>query len=319
MWFISVFSINIFLEMYGQNRSDYCWAGPHGTFFCGTQPPWTAEVFNAVPWILTGVFIFVVLYFSVRKFLIGPMGSRLTPILGRQVAVGSVVATVLLCTVTWPVYENGFWNQRGLGTMGFWEYQYDAKLEELDGIRGQPADTLIHVDKGPVWEDWEDECLAYEQTSSLSVWETMEEGTTHSEWCVLPAKHFVNWGIYQPTRSQIVDFSGVNGHADTQTSRNIGANEIIYQGADDGSPISISESIQFEVEDLGISKVQTDIGCNFRTTVRNAGDHSQSLTLTDDSGQEIWSNSGSTCESGNNVPRFWEIIHDFLHHPIRAG
>ena len=297
VWFISVFSINIFLEMYGQNRTDYCWIGPHGTFNCGTQPPWTAEVFNAVPWILTGVFIFVVLYFSVRKFLIGPMGSRLTPILGRQVAVGSLIATVLLCTVTWPVYENGFWNQRGLGTMGFWEYQYDAKLDELDRIRGQPEDSLIHVEKGPVWEDWEEECLSYEQTNSLSVWETMEEGTTHSEWCVLPAKHFVNWGIFQPTRSQIVDFSGVNGHADTQTSRNIGANEIIYQGEEDGSPISISESIQFEVEDLGISEVQTDIGCNFRTTVRNAGDHTQSLTLTDDSGREIWSNSGPTCES----------------------
>ena len=91
--------------------------------------------------------------------------------------------------------------------MGFWEYQYDAKLDELDRIRGQPADSLIHVEKGPVWEDWEEECLSYEQTNSLSVWETMEEGTTHSEWCVLPAKHFVNWGIFQPTRSQIVDLS----------------------------------------------------------------------------------------------------------------
>ena len=87
------------------------------------------------------------------------MGSRLTPILGRQVAVGSLVATVLLCTVTWPVYENGFWHQRGLGTMGFWEYQYDAKISELDGIRGQPGDTLIHTEKGPVWEEWEDDCL----------------------------------------------------------------------------------------------------------------------------------------------------------------
>ena len=76
-------------------------------------------------------------------------------------AVGSLVTTLLLCTVTWPVYENGFWNQRGLGTMGFWEYQYDAKLVELDGIRGQPGDTLIHTEKGPMWEEWEDDCLPY--------------------------------------------------------------------------------------------------------------------------------------------------------------
>ena len=179
VWFISVFSINIFLEMYAQNRTDYCWSSAHGGFNCGTQSPWTAEVFNAIPWILTGVFIFTVLYFSVRKFLIGPLGSRLTPVLGRQVAVGSLVATVLLCTVTWPVYENGFWNQRGLGTMGFWEYQYDAKIEELDGIRGQPGDTLIHAGEVPVWEEWEDDCLPYEQTSSLSAWDSMEEGTEH--------------------------------------------------------------------------------------------------------------------------------------------
>ena len=100
VWFISVFSINIFLEMYAQNRTDYCWSSAHGGFNCGTQSPWTAEVVNAIPWILTGVFVFTVLFFSVRKFLIGPMGSRLTPILGRQVAVGSLVVTVLLCTVT---------------------------------------------------------------------------------------------------------------------------------------------------------------------------------------------------------------------------
>tara|TARA_B100000287_G_scaffold168616_1_gene159099 strand:- start:1781 stop:3826 length:2046 start_codon:yes stop_codon:yes gene_type:complete len=208
-----------------------------------------------------------------------------------------MVTTVLLCSVTWPVYENGFWNQRGLGTMGFWEYQYDAKLQELDGIRGQPSDTLIHVEKGPVWEEWEDDCLPYESTSSLSLWDNIEEGTEISDWCVLPATHWINWGIYQPTRSQIIDFGGDNGHADSQTSRNIGANEIVYDGLVDGSTVEISESITFNVEDLGIQEVPLDIGCNFRTTVRNAGVHSQSLILADSAGDIIWSNSGTTCES----------------------
>tara|TARA_B100000029_G_scaffold173719_1_gene170384 strand:+ start:12300 stop:15119 length:2820 start_codon:yes stop_codon:yes gene_type:complete len=298
VWFISVFSINIFLEMYAQNRTDYCWAGSHGTFFCGTQSPWTAEIFNAIPWILTGIFVFALLYFSIRKLLLGPMGSRLTPFLGRQIAVGSMVASVLICSVTWPIYENGFWNQRGLGTMGFWEYQYDAKLTELDGIRGQPSDTLIHVGKGPVWEEWEAECLPYDQTSGLTIWESMEEGSEHTEWCVLPAVHWVNWGLYQPTRSSIIDFSGVNGHADKQTSRNIGANDVIYEGPEDGGEIQITETIQFTVENLGISSVPTDIGCNFRTTERGAGVHSQSLVLSDEFGDPIWSTSGSTCESG---------------------
>ena len=297
VWFISVFSINIFLEMYGKNTSNYCWGNGHGGFNCGTQPPWTADVFNAVPWILTGVFIFVLLYFSVRKFLIGPMGSRLTPVLGRQIAVGSLVTTVLLCTVTWPVYENGFWNQRGLGTMGFWEYQYDAKIVELDGIRGQPADTLVHSDNGMIMEErWEGACLPYERTSSLAIWEG-HEGEDLSKWCVLPAVHWVNWGIFQPTRADIIDFSGVNGHADGQTSRNIGANEITYQGNVDGSSIEIMESISFEVENLGLAEVPTDIGCNFRTTVRGAGTHSQSLVLTDELDNILWKNQGSSCDS----------------------
>ena len=121
--------------------------------------------------------------------------------------------------------------------MGFWEYQYDAKLVELDGIRGQPGDTLIHSEGGPVWEEWGDECIPYEQTSTLAIWDTMEEGTEHAEWCVIPATHWMKWGVFQPTREKILDFSGANGHADIQTSRNIGANEIIYQGPQDGSPI----------------------------------------------------------------------------------
>ena len=182
--------------------------------------------------------------------------------------------------------------------MGFWEYQNEAKLAELDGIRGQPSDTLIHSEKGNVWEDWADDCLTYESTSGLAVWDSMEEGSEHSEWCVLPASNWVNWGIYQPTRSAIIDFSGANEHADIQTSRNIGANEITYDGNADGSSIEISESIQFSVEDLGLSSVPTDIGCNFRTTVRGTGTHAQSLTLTDDAGETVWSNSGTTCDSG---------------------
>ena len=181
--------------------------------------------------------------------------------------------------------------------MGFWEYQYDAKIEELDGIRGQPADTLIHVEKGRSWDEYGDDCLYYEETQALAVWNSMEEGTEQSDWCVLPASHWVSWGLYQPTRSSIIDFSGVNGHADIQTSRNIGSNEIIYEGLEDSGPIQISETIQFTIEDLGVAKVPTDVGCNFRTTVRNAGEHSQTLILTDDAGSTIWRNIGTTCDS----------------------
>ena len=53
----------------------------------------------------------------------------------------------------------------------------------------------------------------------------------------------------------------------------------------------------FEVEDLGVSEVPADIGCLFRTTVRGAGTHSQSLILTDSSGTEIWSTEGCVSDT----------------------
>ncbi|MBT99737.1 MAG: hypothetical protein CME14_00200 [Gemmatimonadetes bacterium] len=210
---------------------------------------------------------------------------------------GSLIATVLICTVTWPVYENGFWDQRGLGTMGFWEYQADDKMEELDGIRGQPADTLVLFEHGNVWADWEDECLTYESTGELPAWEGLQDESERADWCVIPAVHWLDWGIYQPTKTTIIDFSDINGHAVAQTSRNYGGGEFNYTGLDDGSPIEITESRTFSVENLGVGSVPADVGCNFRTTVRGAGTHAQSISLTDSSGQLLWENEGDTCDS----------------------
>ena len=59
IWFISVFSINIFLELYGKNRSDFCKLDSHGDLLCGTREPWIAEVFNSIPWVMTGVLMWI--------------------------------------------------------------------------------------------------------------------------------------------------------------------------------------------------------------------------------------------------------------------
>ena len=127
VWFISVYSINIFLELYAKDRTDYCWANSKHIFDCGRQAPWTAEIFNAVPWILTGIFIFAVLFFSIRWFLVNSIGARLTPSMGKQVAVGTLIIAVLISAVTWPIYEGGFWDYGGLGAMD--------EIEELEGMR----------------------------------------------------------------------------------------------------------------------------------------------------------------------------------------
>ena len=289
VWFISVFSINIFLDLYAKDRSDYCFLGSHSELMCGRQAPWTAEVFNAVPWILTGIFLFAIIYFPTRKFLLNSVGSRVTPRIGRQVAVGSLIAAVLISVVTWPIYENGFWDYGGLGAMD--------DLEDLDALRAQPSDTLVHVEEGNVWGQWEDECIPYEESQGLAAWNSLAEGEDVADWCVIAAVHWSEWGIFQPTKFKIIDFNGDNGHADSETGRNSADDRASFFGLEDGSEVIYSSSFTFEVEDLGVSEVPTDIGCLFRTSVRNAGTRTQSLILTDSSGSEVWRADGCISES----------------------
>ena len=286
VWFISVYSINIFLELYAKDRTDYCWANSKHIFDCGRQAPWTAEVFNAVPWILTGIFIFAVLFFAIRWSLVNSIGARLTPSMGKQVAVGSLILAVLISAVTWPIYEGGFWDYGGLGAMD--------DIEELETMRGQPSDTLVYYEKGDDWQDWEDECLTFSESSDLGVWDTLDEDYDPEKWCVIPAIHWSNWGIYQPTQRLIIDFEGFNDHS--FDGKNSGGESGEYIGTIDGTSISKSWSDVIEIEDMGVSSVFVDVGCNFRTTERGAGTHTQDLTLSNDAGNILWTAEGA-CDS----------------------
>ena len=297
VWFISVFSINIFLDLYSKDLSNYCWSDSHNYLFCGRQAPWTADVFNAIPWVLTGIFVFAVLYFGVRWFVLNSIGARLSPIIGRQIAIGTIVATVIISVVTWPIYDSGFWDYGGLGAMD--------ELEDLDGLRAQPSDTLVHQDKGNVWTEWEDDCLPYSETQGLAVWDGFDfEHDDPSDWCVIAAANWADWGIYQPTKKAIIDFAGDNGHADAEIGRNSGGSITTYSGNADESSIAITDSSTFEVENLGVFSVPADVSCTFRTvytdtgdSARNAGIHSQSIKLLDSSGSILWENEGGLCES----------------------
>ena len=284
VWFISVFSINIFLELYSKDRTDYCWANSHHVFDCGRQAPWTAEVFNAIPWILTGIFIFAVLYFGVRWFLVNSIGARLTPNMGKQVAIGSIILAVLISAVTWPIYEGGFWDYGGLGAMD--------DVEELETMRGQPADTLVYYGKGDDWSNWGDECLTFSDSSDLGVWSSLDEDEDHTKWCVIPAEHWTNWKVFQPTQSTIIDFEGVNGHDDIESGRNAAGGSFEYDGNVDSTSIEHSWNDVMHIEDIGLSSVFVDVGCNFRTTVRSAGSHTQDLSISNDAGKVLWSADG---------------------------
>ena len=216
VWFISVFSINIFLEIYAKNRADFCQLNSHAGLNCGVRQPWIADLFNVTPWLLTGIFLWIALYMGIRWFLVKSIGARTTPQLGKQVSFGTLVVTVLLCTVTWPVYDDGFWNQGGLGAMD--------DVETLEDLRGQPVDTLVDINEGHNWGSIEEGCLSYEESLANDVWldEKFEgaDALSRSDFCLVTGSQFMDWGIFQPTQKNLIDFSGVNHHLDTTLGRN---------------------------------------------------------------------------------------------------
>ena len=104
----------------------------------------------------------------------------------------------------------------------------------------------------------------------------------------------LDWGIYQPTKQVIFDYSGVNEHSVPETGRNAVFGDMTLAGDEE---VTFTDSQVFNVEDFGVASVPADIGCNFRTTVRGAGVHSQTLTLADSSSNILWSTEDGKCSS----------------------
>ena len=283
VWFISVFSINIFLELYAKNRTDFCQLNSHAGLNCGTREPWVADIFNTIPWVLTGIFIWIALYMGIRWFLVKSIGARTTPQLGKQVSLGTLIVTVILCTVTWPVYDNGFWDQGGLGAM-----DDESDLEEL---RGQPVDTLVNINEGHHWEVIEEDCLTYEQSIANEVWLNEkfegEDAYSRSDFCLVTAGHFINWGIYQPTQPELIDFTGANHHTDNAIGRNGISQEWALLGNDETGEIPISGTWAMEIEDFGLESVYVDLACGERSSEWGIGEGVGTLTVSDSSGTVI--------------------------------
>ena len=304
VWFISVFSINIFLELYAKNRADFCQLNSHAGLNCGTREPWLADLFNTIPWILTGIFLWIALYMGIRWFLVKSIGARTTPQLGKQVSFGALIVTVLLCTVTWPVYDNGFWNQGGLGAMD--------EVETLEDLRGQPVDTLVDINEGHNWAVIEDDCLTYEESIANEVWQDSkfegEDANSRSDFCMVAASHFMDWGIFQPTQKNLIDFSGVNHHTDTALGRNGISQEWVESGNDETGEIAISETWEMEIEDFGQNSVYVDLSCSERSNEWGIGAGGGVLSITDSSGvlisEESCQNSMLKLESGDYTVSF---------------
>ncbi len=254
VWFISVYSINIFLELYGKNRADFCRLDSHGDLVCGVREPWMADVFNAIPWVMTGIFIWFVIYFGVRWFLVNSIGLRTTPKLGKQIAVGGAVIAVVFSAMTWPIYDNGFWDAGGLGAM--------EDDDELYKMRSQPLDTPVHEANQFTEGKYDD--------------------------LMVPAADWLQWNLYQPTQTTIIDFAGVNNHVDLGAGVNGAEGSLVQNGS-----FTHSDSVQFTIDDTWLTAAITDISCEYRASERKVDGIlttslvSASLSITDNSGNEV--------------------------------
>ncbi len=292
VWFISVYSINIFLELYGKNRTDYCLMNSHAGLNCGVREPWLAEVFNAVPWILTGLFIWITLYFIAKWYLLKSIGARASPKVGKQVAMATLVIAILVSAVSWPVYNNGFWEVGGFGAMD--------DVEDLETLRNQPEDMLVMMDESHHAEDMLENCLTYHASSGSAIWQDStfegEDAQDRAEFCLMPASYWANWGIYQPVQETLIDFAGANNHAQTHTVDGVvvggvnGLSDSYEYTGDGGADMTYSLS----VEDLGVSSLYMDFSCTFAVPNdnRKAGDHTMSIAVTDTSGATVASAEG---------------------------
>ncbi len=239
IWFISVFSINIFLELFAKNRSDYCKLDSHGDLLCGSRDgAWLAisDIFNAVPWIMTGILIWIMIYFGGRWFFVKGLGARFTPARGKQLIVAGLLLSTAACVATWPVYNNGFWDAKGLLTID--------NYEELEAMRSQPGDIHVHE-------------------STIFLNETACE-YIDAEDLLVPAACWTQWNIYQPAQTHIIDFANSNLHRDPATQTNTVAIDTSYSGTT-GYRATGTMTVTDEYWQETITGVEIDFACAYRT------------------------------------------------------
>ena len=234
IWFISVFSINIFLELYGKNRSDFCKLDSNRDLLCGSRSPWVADLFNAIPWIMTGILLWIMIYFIAKWLFNNAWGARFTPAHGKKLIIGAFIVATAASVVSYPVYDNGFWDANGLLTI--------ADYEELEDMRSQPTDVHVH-----------------ESNEHM-----IAQGFSGE---IVPASAWMDWNIYQPARFYLIDFEDANAHQDLDLGVN-GATGIQNYSADE----NISEDGNFTItdqywpDDVDFKTVPLDATCSTRAS-----------------------------------------------------
>ncbi len=273
IWFISVFSINIFLELYGKNRTDYCKLDSHGDLLCGTRDPWIADLFNSIPWVLTGILLWIVIYFGARWLFVNAWGARFTPTHGKQLIIGALLVATAASVVSYPVYDNGFWGAKGLLTI--------ADYQELEDMRSQPNDVHVHeINEFMIAQGFEGD--------------------------VVPAAAWMDWVIYQPTRYHMIDFSDANGHQDLENGINGATSKDTYSGEETiWTTGSFTITDDYWPADNNFKTVPVDAICSTRASevVIDGGQSTSrmietSLIVTDSSGDNVIDTDCSTGMAG---------------------
>ena len=273
VWFISVFSINIFLDLYGKNRTDACRVS-HGELICGVRQPWIADVFNSIPWVLTGILIWILIYFFGRGLLVSAIGVRTTPALGKQIAVTGLVIAVMFSVATFDFYDRGFWEVGGLGAM-------DDETT-LDKMVDQPTDSLIEADSQ--WASEGEVISAYQMANF------------HAQ-------------IFQPTRLYIIDYLDENNHQDAGN----GINAMSVEGTilESTSNFADQTSGTLTITHAGIDEVPVRMGCDARTSERDVGTITSSFVLSKNDAVVISTTCGETLKTELGAGEYtWELSVD---------
>ena len=266
VWFISVFSINIFLQLYGNNRSDFCKLDSHGDLLCGVREPWIADAFNAIPWVLTGILIWIVIYFVTRTMMVKAWGAGFTPAHGKRILVGALMVSTAISVSTWDVYDDGFWDAKGLLTI--------ADYGELEEMRSQPVDVHVH------------------STNEF----TDSHGWSSTE--IVPTTAWLDWNLYQPARYIITDFGDANGHQDAANGINAASVTDSFSGDAEwiaaGSFTVTEDTTYFPYgHHKTVETITTDMACEYRSSERKINELStadmltSTFTVTDSSGKTV--------------------------------
>tara|TARA_B100000767_G_scaffold10804_1_gene10517 strand:+ start:4991 stop:7819 length:2829 start_codon:yes stop_codon:yes gene_type:complete len=258
IWFISVFSINIFLELYAKNRSDFCKLDSHGDLLCGTREPWLADAFNTIPWMMTGVLAWICMYFLARGLIVKAWGAGFKPSHAKQILIGTLLISTAGTVATWDTYDDGFWDQGGLLTIKGLTHDY---YPELEAMRTQPTDVHVHA------------------TNEF----TDDRGWSESE--TVPTTAWMDWVIYQPARYILTDFNDANGHQDAANGINAASGATTFNGGEgwvNSGSFTVTEDLALfpDGHHESVETLTTDLVCEYRSSERKINDISTVSMIT---------------------------------------